>query len=415
MTRRSAAVAVMSAGALWGVLFAVGFTQYTSNASVVAVGLGGLGLLGVWSARRRFVADDSPVGKWIRLLTIVGHDCVAFAVINMTGRQARDLIAAYWDVHINHTLITLVIALMAVLCWWVSNAVLWRVIEALLYIALAVAVWTTYVVVRGGGYDGNHFSTLVGSGASSAMILRGVAVAVVSFVIVDLVIARWRNVPTASLVLVRPAIIFLTLITMGLTYVVVTGAGTFTSNIPFTFAGVAATYGGHGAQVACELLYVGLLLVSSIVLLRDVRDSPIFGATFAGGSSSRRGRALLAVAVMALSVLPLGIAEMFQLGIAVTLIAWFVLALRAMVHVSRDAEPWYEWFPPVVAASITSLGLYGAVDRHLSWDGQSFSRHVTQTVVVVVAISAVAYALEVRRGSRQGPWSVTFDDQREVE
>ena len=106
---------------------------------------------------------------------------------------------------------------------------------------------------------------------------------------------------------------------------------------------------------------------------------------------------------------------MFQLGIAVTLIAWFVLALRAMVHVSRDAEPWYEWFPPVVAASITSLGLYGAVDRHLSWDGQSFSRHVTQTLVVVVAISAVAYALEVRRGSRQGPWSVTFDDQREVE
>ena len=194
----------------------------------------------------------------------------------------------------------------------------------------------------------------------------------------------------------------------------VTGAGTFTSNIPFTFAGVAATYGGHGLQVACELLYVGMLWISSIVLLRDVRDSNVTLPSFAGGANTLRGRAFLAIVVLAATVAPLGIAEMFQLGIAVTLVGWFALALRAMVQVSSDGEAWYEWFPPVVAAAITSLGLYGAVDRHLSWDGQSSGRHITQTAVVVVTATAIAYALDVRRGGRQGPGAITFDDQREV-
>jgi len=414
VTRRSAAVGVLAAGALWGVLFAVGFTEYTSNASVLAVGIGGLGLLGVWSARRRFFSDVSSIGRWVQMLTVVGHGLVAFAVVNMTGRQLRDLLISHWNVHVSDSVATLVVACVSILCWWISNSLLWRVIEGLLYVALAVGLWTTYVVVRGGGYEGNHFATVVGSGATSAMILRGAAVAVVSFVIVDLVIARWRNVPTTSLVLVRPAIIFLTLIAMGLSYVVVTGAGTFTSNIPFTFAGVAATYGGHGLQVACELLYVGLLWISSIVLLRDVRDSHVTLPSFAGGANTLRGRAFLAIVVLAATVAPLGIAEMFQLGIAVTLIGWFALALRAMVQVSSDGEAWYEWFPPVVAAAITSLGLYGAVDRHLSWDGQSSGRHITQTAVVVVTATAIAYALDVRRGGRQGPGAITFGDQREV-
>ena len=414
MTRRSAAVAVMAAGALWGVLFAVGFIEYTSHASVLAVGLGGIGLLGVWSARRRFFSDQSSLGRWVQMMTTVGHDLVAFAVVNMTGRQLRDLLMSHWSIHVSATFATLVVALVAVLGWWMSNSLLWGVVEVLLYVALAIAGWTAFVVVRGGGFQGNHFATVVGSGATSAMILRGVAVAVVSYVIVDLVVGRWRSVPAATLVLVRPAIIFLTMTAMGLAYVVVTGAGSFTSNIPFTFAGVAATYGGHGLQVASELLYVGLLWISSIVLLRDVRDYRIVGATINGGAGKLRRNALLAIAVMALTIVPLGAAEVFQLGIAVTLVGWFVLALRAMVRVSRDREPWYEWIPPVVAAAITSLGLYGAVERQLSWDGQSSGRHIIQTALVVVSVSAISYGLEVRRSGREGPGAVTFGNQREL-
>lgn len=414
MTRRQAAVAVIAAGSLWGVLFAVGFTEYTSNASVVATGIGGLGLLGIWSARRRFLSEESPLGQWERLLVMVGHDLVSFAVINMTGRQLRDLIAAYWDVQLNDNVVTAVIVLVAALCWWLTDSALWRALEVSLYVALGLALWTTYVVIRHGGYRGNHLSTFVGSGASSAMILRGVAVAVVSYVVVDLVIARWRSVAATSLVLVRPAIIFLTLIAMGLSYVVVTGAGSFVSNIPFTFAGVASTYGGHALQVACELLYVGLLLISSIVLLRDVRDRRVTLVSFAGGVTSLRNWALRAVVVLVVVSLPFGIAETFQLGVAVALVSWFVVAMRAMVRVSSASEPWYEWFPPVVAAAVTSLGLYGAIDRHLSWDGQSSNRHVIQTLAVIATISAAFYVLEVRQGSRQRPGAISFGDEREV-
>lgn len=414
MTRRDAAVGVFAAGALWGVLFAVGFTQYTSNASVLATGLGGLGLLGVASARRRFVSDSSMAGRWETLLLIVSHDVVAWAVVNMTGRQVRDVIGAYFDIHLNQTLVSVAVALVVTACWWLSNAVMWRAIEVLLYVALGVALWTTYVVVRHGGYGGNEFATVVGSGASSAMILRGVAVAAVSYVTVDLVVSRWRSAQPAARGAVRPAIIALTLVAMGLSYVVVTGAGSFASNIPFTFAGVASTYGGHGLQVACELLYVGLLLISAVVLLRDVRDSRIGSESFAGGVNSLRGWAVRTVGVMALVALPLGIAEMFQLGVALALVGWFVLSLRAMMHVSSNREPWYEWLPPVVAAAVSSLGLYGSIDRHLSWDGQSTGSHITRTVGAVAAVCVLFYVLEIRRGGRQRPGSVALGNQSEV-
>ena len=410
VSRRDAAVGVFAAGALWGVLFAVGFTQYTSNASVLATGLGGLGLLGVWSARRRFLHDTSLLARWGRWLHTVSHDLVAFAVVNMTGRQVRDFISSHWNLHPSPTLVTLGVALIATLTWWLSNRVLWRVIEASLYAALFVSAWTAYVVLRHGGYDGNHLATVVGSGSSSAMVLRGVAVAVVSYVVVDLVVSRWSDARATTLSVVRPAIVLVTLLAMGLSYVVVTGAGTFTSNIPFTFAGVASTYGGHGLQSACELLYVELLLISSVVLLRDVRDSRVAGVSFAGGVSSASAWALRSAGVLLIVSLPLGIAESFQLGVMVALVGWFVVALRAMLRVSRDGEAWYEWFPPVVAAAVTSLGLYGAVNRSLSWDGHGASQHVTQTILVVAAVTAAFYYLVVRRDGRQGPGAISLDE-----
>ena len=404
----------MAAGALWAALFAVGFIEYTSRASVLVTGLGGLGLLGVWSARRRFLDDESLLGRWERLLATVGNDCVAFAVVNMTGRQIHDLIAVYWSVRPNDTFCTLAVALVAVLCWWMPHSLLWHGIEGMLYVALAIAAWTTLVVLRGGGFRGNHLATVVGSGATPAMILRGVAVAVVSYVVVDLVVGRWRAVPASTLVLVRPAIIFLTVMAMGLSYVVVTGAGSFTSNIPFTFAGVAATYGGHTLQIACELLYLGLMLISAIVLVGGVRDRCSPDPSPAGGVDSFRGVARRGVTVIAVTAVPLGIAEMFQLGAAVTLVGCFVVTLRAMIRVSREGEPWYEWLPPVVALAVTSLGLYGLMNRRLSWDGQGSMLHLVQTGGVVLIVSVVAYALERRRGRREGPGAIAFSNEREV-
>lgn len=415
MTRRQVAVAVFAAGALWGCFFATGFTEYTSNASVLATGLGGFGLLGVWSVRRRFLADNSLVTRWNRVVVVVAHDVVTVAVAMMTGRQLRDFLVAHSDVRPSTLVATGVVVLIGTLTWWLSANVLWRAAAMLLVAGGVVALWTAYSVVRVGGERGNHMSTVVGSGASSAMILRGVAVAVVSYVLVDVVVARWLTTSERSLSIVRPAIIALTFLMMALTYVVVTGAGSFVSSIPFTFAGVAAVYGGHSLQVASELLYLALMVLSVVVLLRDFRDSHLFGRTFDGGASSLAPWALRAGAVLVATALPFGIAEIFQVGVTLALVSWFFVGLQAMVQVSGRNEPWYEWFPPVVATAAASLGLYGAMDRHLSWDGQGASRHFTTTLVILVGLSAVFYFLDVRRLRGQRPGAVALGDQREVE
>ena len=405
MTRRSLINVLFHSGVLWGVLFTVGFVEFTSGSAVLAFGCAGLGALGVWSARRRIAATGSTwFDRHDDYLMRLAHVLLIVFAVRVGATMARELVTSD-TVSPHGTWWVLGTTLFVVGITWLAD----RYFSALLALAsvgvAAVIGWVSWSVLVRGGFRGNHLATVTGSGASLAMTFRGIAVAAVSFTVIDSVMVRWRQRHADDVDIFRPTLIAVTGATMVLAYVMVTAAGPISSHIPYVFPVIAQTYSGETASRAAEGVAVVLMISSAAVMLRGL---------LASVSSSLRRRGVVAiVALGALVTYP--VMDLLQAAATLIVVSWLVVTSRRLLRVSEAREPWYEWIPPTCGATVAALGLYGVLEQHLSLDQRSGAHHLIQLLVLLTLVVAFGAVYTRHQRRRQGPRPIPFRDQREIE
>jgi hypothetical protein len=272
-------------------------------------------------------------------------------------------------------------------------------------IVAATVGWVAWSVLSQGGFSGNHLATVTGAGSSVAMIFRGVAVAAVSFTVVDSVMVRWRGYVGIDTTVFRPAVIVITLTVSALAYVMVTAVGSLQSNIPYVFPAIADRYSGSTVFEFARVVPVVLLFTSAAVLWRG----------FELTSTTPTFRRTVVVAVVVGVLLPYPEMEVLQMAATLMLVSWIVVTTRALLRVSEGREPWYEWIPPTCGAAVSSLGLYGVIEQHLSLDQRSGTHHIIQLVLLLGAVGAVDLVTSRRERGGQRPGSVSLGNESELE
>lgn len=405
VTKRTLVLILFHSGVVWSVLFTTGFVEFTSGAAVLSFIGAGVGSLGVWSSRRRYpTTGTSWIDRHDRYLLATAHILLLIFSVRVGAHLAEDLVSTGSSSH--YSLWWIVVTTVAV--YGVSRAPRLIFVGVLTAASVVVAVvigWVGWSVVSQGGVNGNHLATITGQGSSLAMIFRGVAVAAVSFTLIDSVMVRWRGHDAQKVSVFRPTLIAITLAVATLAYVMVTAAGSMASHIPYLFPAIAEHYSGVSLSRWAEAVPVLLLMTSAAILWRGFQlttDSPLL----------RRG---VAVAVTAGVLIPYPEMEVLQIAASLVVVSWLVVTARTLLRVAENREPWYEWIPPTCGAAVSALGLYGVIEEHLSLDQRSGSHHLAQLVVLLGVVAAMeAFTSRWKRGG-QRPRSVSLGNEGEFE